>query len=812
MFQSRLLRLLLVVVTVWLAYFGSQVVAEDLVSFQVISESKSKQFNIPFTIGHTFKEGDIPENSGIVARLPNGEPLPLQVDKKAVHNDGSLRHAILSSHIPSLDGKATKTIVLAHGSEHLVSPGLSLSTLLNSNFDANITLKSSGQTFQISVKERLKNGNPKLWLKGSEVTEWIVGGAIKNSSGQIHPHLAVYFHVRAYTGIKRVRVDVVVENGWTFEENQKDFTYDLDVRVGADIVYSKQGLRHYSHARWHKQFWWGGKPEVYVKHDTIYLQESKAVPNYSDLIPTETYLDSLRDHTEPMDNGDHTDYMGATGAQDAIGPLPRWDATYIVSGDRRAYNSMIANSDGAGAYPSHYRDKRTGLPVSIHDHPNEYTVLTLPKVSSENPYSADKAHQPSMAFVAYLVTGDYYYLEELQFWATWNFISTNASYRLGEKGVFNQQGMQVRGIAWSLRTLGQAAYITPDDDPLKSLFIENLQHNIDYNNALYVDNPAANRLGMVQNYDGLRLAAPWMDDFFTFAYGYLVDLGFDEAIKMRDWKAKYVINRLGRENRKGGFCWQFSAFYRTYQGPYDLDKSNPENWYKNFDEYWEGNWGYKKSNGKYLRDVACDSNEMAEWMGRGFLKSQMSKSSASHAADSYYSNMQPAVAVAVDAGLDGAELARFRFYEKTPVRPDYNDKPQWAVEPRTSDRVPRIIFSANPAVVRPGGAFTLSWSAMNAENCAASGGWSGSKAVSGSEIIQVDYTNKYMITCDGIEGRKSKQVTVAVKSDGEKESGQQVISPDSALPEIGNSASSGGGAMGLYGFFAMLVALLFFKR
>ena len=59
-----------------------------------------------------------------------------------------------------------------------------------------------------------------------------------------------------------------------------------------------------------------------------------------------------------------------TGAQAAIGPLPRWTSVYIVHPDVRAYNWMLANTDALGTYSIHYRDAATGWPVSIQKHPN----------------------------------------------------------------------------------------------------------------------------------------------------------------------------------------------------------------------------------------------------------------------------------------------------------------------------------------------------------------------------------------------------------------------------------------------------------
>ncbi|RNF27893.1 hypothetical protein NM04_26085, partial [Massilia aurea] len=78
--------------------------------------------------------------------------------------------------------------------------------------------------------------------------------------------------------------------------------------------------------------------------------------------------------------------------------------------------------------------------------------------------------------------------------------------------------------AWSLRTLGHAAYITPDAHTLKDYFVKQLDNNLKFYHATYVTgNP--NQLGV---YDGsgsgsfkVAASAPWQDDFLTWSFGYL---------------------------------------------------------------------------------------------------------------------------------------------------------------------------------------------------------------------------------------------------------------------------------------------------
>jgi len=76
---------------------------------------------------------------------------------------------------------------------------------------------------------------------------------------------------------------------------------------------------------------------------------------------------------------------------------------------------------------------------------------------------------------------------------------------------------------------------------------------------------------------------------------------------------------------------------------------------------------------------------------------------------------------------------------------------------------PNVSLSANPTSLSSGGTVLLSWSATNANSCAASGGWSGSQPVSGStSSAALNGTTTYTLTCSGPGGSGSGSVTVNV--------------------------------------------------
>jgi hypothetical protein len=83
---------------------------------------------------------------------------------------------------------------------------------------------------------------------------------------------------------------------------------------------------------------------------------------------------------------------------------------------------------------------------------------------------------------------------------------------------------------------------------------------------------------------------------------------------------------------------------------------------------------------------------------------------------------------------------------------------------------PVINLSATSSVPA-GGSTTLNWTATDASACTASGGWSGSKSVSGSTSVgPLSTETTYTLTCTGIGGSSTQSVTVSIQSDN-KDSG-----------------------------------------
>jgi len=82
-----------------------------------------------------------------------------------------------------------------------------------------------------------------------------------------------------------------------------------------------------------------------------------------------------------------------------------------------------------------------------------------------------------------------------------------------------------------------------------------------------------------------------------------------------------------------------------------------------------------------------------------------------------------------------------------------------------SARTPTVTIEASPSSLSSGGSSTLTWSSENTTSCAASGAWSGAKAVSGKQSTgPVTANSVYTLTCSGSGHSASQSATVSVMS------------------------------------------------
>ena len=86
--------------------------------------------------------------------------------------------------------------------------------------------------------------------------------------------------------------------------------------------------------------------------------------------------------------------------------------------------------------------------------------------------------------------------------------------------------------------------------------------------------------------------------------------------------------------------------------------------------------------------------------------------------------------------------------------------------PPPDEEEPTLDFSADPTTIEEGDSSTLEWDSTDAVSCTASGGWSGGKALDGTQVVTPSATTTYTLECENDEGEVTKSVTVNVIPEG----------------------------------------------
>ena len=405
-------------------------------------------------------------------------------------------------------------------------------------------------------------------LTGSVAKEYtVVAPFISVKTGAKHPQLTARLHTRFVDSGQRVRMDMVIENNWTYDPKPGNLTYELAVTQSGQTIFKQEPFTHNHHSRWHKVLWLGAsEPQAQLRHNMRYFLDSKAVQNYDlTLAVPESVLAAegsslAKVDTRPMGAAQITPYFPTTGGRSDIGPLPRWTALFLVTQDPRSLGMMLANANAAAGIQIHFRDSITDQAVSLEAHPGLAMLLGSstakdalpPVVNGETIWSPDAAHQASFAYVPYLVTGDVFYLDEAIFWANWNMGRVNPGYRGGAQGLVVSNEM--RAQAWSLRSIGEVTRAIADTHPMKEYFKTKLADNL----AWYVNGyprdttGAVSPLGMMEKGDAVGQTAPWQNDFMALVVGQLAEAGDPQAAEYFKWISRFTVGRF--INESAGFC------------------------------------------------------------------------------------------------------------------------------------------------------------------------------------------------------------------------------------------------------------------
>jgi hypothetical protein len=627
-------------------------------------------------LGYVFKQGEVPNGRFVSCSLPSS-----QVVVKNVWPDGSAKIAIVSG-VASLAAASPLTASFAVGVQAPVSAALGTAQLRATGAAAVVDCGGFGSVSWTGVDWDTPFTQ---WVSGPQMSSWVYRKPVGND-----PHLVAWLEVRLWaTGA--VEVLPWIENGYikvagpTNKAATYTFTLGGTQRFSAPIdlphhcrtpLLDGAALSH----------WLGTDPGLIVRHDTAYLQSTRLVPTYSATVaPDSSVVASLPSTFVPLQLGNYEASMGSGGYQRAIGLLPEWDVLYLTSSSNTPWSALQRNGYSAGRWGIHYRDEHTHRPMRFSDYPNlsRNSSTTGDYVPTESGTPAphwDIPHHPSVGYMAYLVTGRFFHMEQILFAATRNYLHQVNNLRQFAAGVFLSYSgaATVRGAAWALRTLAQAATVMPDDDPLRAEFIASLEANIEFNHRMYVGQ-AHNPYGFVTPYgdvygtptDGKVTEAPWQQDFYTAAFGYMLAMNPPisstaraHLIEFFAWKARSIIGRFGSaENPSTDWLYRDAA-------PYNIVVSFVDS----FDGWLNGTGPWPKS-WRAIYDATYATLP-------GAFEDGPLRGGNLPSATSYWGNLQPALAYAVEHAVPGAGAAYSRMTSAPnwpELRSNFNSSPVWSV-------------------------------------------------------------------------------------------------------------------------------------
>jgi hypothetical protein len=407
----------------------------------------------------------------------------------------------------------------------LVGTGLSGQTLQGAPISARELLAKISD-IELTANTSSFSQNSRYWTKGPVCTTLILADNANKSfdfGTDANRSLRPIFQVQFWPSIKAYRVRVIVEQ--TDISKLQNQAYDVGVSINTlspKLVFSQQFINQGYGTRWTKQFWGGSKssgvPTLNEDHNIPYLASTGLLPNFDPNVAISTVRVSDLISRLPNDQAPVLSqgvsggamwplYMGQAGGRPDLGLFPAWHVMGLYARNAELSRGVENMTQLFSAYPVHFRNSDSrpfdtnasssaaGRIVTRYTHKLQFIgannqFINNSWVPTEDRFNfvgfsgankpaiawqPDGQHQPDPNFLIYLQRGDYWYLEELQFWASWGLFESNPGVGVIYGGRDSQDvsiTQNTRGNAWLLRTRARAAVASVDASPEKAYLTE----------------------------------------------------------------------------------------------------------------------------------------------------------------------------------------------------------------------------------------------------------------------------------------------------------------------------------------------------
>ena len=564
--------------------------AGDLVGMLVENTHDRTTPPRPLTFGQEFIPGELSPQAHLAARI-DAKTVAVQMDVKATHPDGSVRMAILTLPMPEQRSGHKTEVMLTKAADAPPGVPVALEALTGYGLAVDLTLHEEGgatHPFHADVgallARALGSGKVAYWMHGPLASEARVEVPVERA-------FRLTFDVRAYAD-GSAYTDVQFNNDIALQKEGGPVTYDLDITVKGQKAYHTGPIKQFQYQTWHLEYWSAGRPHVNFVQDIAHLERTGAIQTYDLTTGVDGRLiaEEAKQMAGPgfgvLGNAAVTTYMPMTGGRPDIGPTTRANTLWLMTQDDAAARYALAQSDAAGSVPWHMYDPHVGSYVRLTEHPKLWAdgragpsngSEAMPQLPDEKAtgWTPDVAHQPDLSYVPYLLTGSRYRLDQLNAQAAWCLVVTWFAPRLQGKGIVVNFQNQIRGGAWSLREIVEAAFVNPDDSPMKQYFEQIARNNIDY----LLDEAAHSNQGEVHGWVLGTYAednggiATWQQSFLASTIVLAARQGVPGAVKVLEWMTNFQAGRFLSEAK--GFHAKDGAEYWLPVYPFPGNQFHP---------------------------------------------------------------------------------------------------------------------------------------------------------------------------------------------------------------------------------------------
>jgi hypothetical protein len=541
----------------------------------------------PVTLNEVFQSGAVPAGSGLTATI-DGVTYQAQLDAKTFNADGSVASGIVTIMAPALAAGTSTQVTLSLSQSKIAAPVDLATALANYNLTAtlDITANAGGatgtKTVDIAslVRSALANNSAQSWLSGPIASEAIVSIPVTGS-------LRIEADITAYAN-GQISANLQFNNDAAMQASGGTITYSATVQQNGVTVATQPSLTQYQYQDW--SLTTGTVPPstgLNVQHNIAYLEATGAIPNYdtqyglsTSVLSNEAGAVNGTGWNAPLGTDGITQYMPNVGGRADIGPTTQGNAAWIITQNVTAANFALGQAQEAGSVPWHFYDPTSnGSFLNPNDYPDiwtdgrggpgSYTTGLTQQVNPTNSgWTPDTAHTPDLNYVSYMLTGNVQSLEQLNAQASFAITDFWPYPRNNAQAIVATAGNQIRGSAWSLRTIQEAAYANPTGSAEKTYFSAVTNANYSYLVSLIPQLTAAE--GQAHGYlpgaygSGATLP-PWEEDYLASTVIQGAEMGYSNALTFLQWQANFLVGRFfaGAE----GFSPRDGIAYNLMVGP-----------------------------------------------------------------------------------------------------------------------------------------------------------------------------------------------------------------------------------------------------